>query len=88
MPNEDLCSQFVPYIKDSSQSGLISHLSHWSVGNGGCLCNVGRVVYQEFVERITGELRPIVCDKNVRYAMSSKLRLEVFNDLVSFNWSI
>ncbi len=27
------------------------------------------VVYREFVERVTGELRPIVCDENVRYAI-------------------
>ncbi len=40
MPNENLCSQFVPYVKDSSRSGLISRLSRWSVDNGGCLCDV------------------------------------------------
>ena len=39
------------------------------------------VVCREFVKRVTGELRAIVCDENVRYAMSSEMRLEAFDDL-------
>ena len=49
------------------------------VGAAGVMLKL--VVCREFVKRVTGELRAIVCDENVRYAMLSEMRLEAFDDL-------